>query len=46
MDEFEKGLIETTLLQHHGHLERTAKALNIPRKKLYLRMRKHQLSRP
>ena len=46
MDEFEKGLIETTLLQNHGHLERTAKALNIPRKKLYLRMRKHQLSRP
>jgi DNA-binding NtrC family response regulator len=45
MDEFEKGVIEMALLQNQGHLERTATALNIPRKKLYLRMRKHQVNK-
>jgi two-component system C4-dicarboxylate transport response regulator DctD len=45
MDEFEKGVIEMALLQNQGHLERTATALNIPRKKLYLRMRKHQINK-
>ena len=46
MDQFERGVIETALLQNHGHLERTAEALNIPRKKLYLRMKKYQLNKP
>ena len=45
MDQYEQELIVTSLTQNEGHLERTAQALCIPRKKLYLRMKKHQLSK-
>jgi DNA-binding NtrC family response regulator len=45
VDQFEKEIIETALLQNQGHLEQTAAALNIPRKKLYLRMKKHQIDK-
>lgn len=45
MEQFEKGVIETALMQNKGHLERTASALNIPRKKLYLRMRKYLIDK-
>jgi two-component system C4-dicarboxylate transport response regulator DctD len=45
MDQFEKGIIEMALLQNEGHLERTAAALDIPRKKLYLRMKKHRVNK-
>ena len=45
VDQFEKVIIETALLQNQGHLEQTAAALNIPRKKLYLRMKKHQIDK-
>ncbi|MDC9720642.1 MAG: sigma-54 dependent transcriptional regulator [Gammaproteobacteria bacterium] len=45
IDQFEKSVIEAALSQNHGHLEHTAAALNIPRKKLYLRMKKHQIDK-
>jgi two-component system C4-dicarboxylate transport response regulator DctD len=45
MDHYEQQLIVASLAQNEGHLERTAQALCIPRKKLYLRMKKHQLSK-
>lgn len=43
--DFEKKLIESALEVHHGHIERTANALQIPRKKLYLRMKKYHVRR-
>ena len=46
MDQFEKGIIESALMHNQGHLEHTAAALHIPRKKLYLRMKKHQVLKP
>ena len=45
MDSHEKAVISATLTAHEGHVERTAEALDIPRKKLYLRMKKHDLDR-
>jgi len=42
---YERELISKALSEHRGHIERSAKALGIPRKKLYLRMKKHQLER-
>ena len=45
MDSHEKAVISTALNAHDGQVERTAEALDIPRKKLYLRMKKHGLDR-
>ena len=42
---YECQLISSALLANNGQVELTAKALGIPRKKLYLRMKKHQLER-
>ena len=45
MDSHEKAVISAALNAHEGQVERTAEALDIPRKKLYLRMKKHGLDR-
>ena len=42
---YEREIIVNALKKNAGHLELTAQALKIPRKKLYLRMKKHQLDR-
>ena len=42
---YECDLISTALAEQNGQIELTAKALGIPRKKLYLRMKKYQLER-
>lgn len=42
---YERDLIITALIEQHGQIELTAKMLGIPRKKLYLRMKKHQIER-
>ncbi|MCF4097365.1 sigma-54-dependent transcriptional regulator [Maritalea mediterranea] len=42
---FEKSYIEEALARHHGNVTQTAEALSIPRKKLYLRMKKYGLSK-
>jgi len=43
--DYERGLISKALNEHNGQIELTASALGIPRKKLYLRMKKYQLER-
>lgn len=45
MDNHERALISSALVKHNGHAEKTALALNIPRKKLYLRMKRYGLDR-
>ncbi len=45
LDHHEKHIISNALTQHKGHIENTAAALQIPRKKLYLRMKKYALER-
>lgn len=45
MENHERAFISLALIKHNGHAEKTAKALNIPRKKLYLRMKKYGLDR-
>jgi two-component system C4-dicarboxylate transport response regulator DctD len=45
VEKYEKHLISEMLSANQGHIEHTAKALGIPRKKLYLRMKKYGLSR-
>lgn len=45
LDDYEKDIISMTLKQHSGQAEQTAKALGIPRKKLYLRIKKYDLDR-
>lgn len=42
---YEKEVIINALKTHHGQAEMTAQALGIPRKKLYLRMKKYGLER-
>ncbi len=45
VERFEKGQIARALDRHQGRIEPTAAALAIPRKTLYLRMKKYGLSR-
>ena len=45
MNSHEQSVIIAALTANDGHAERTAEALGIPRKKLYLRMKKHGLDR-
>jgi DNA-binding NtrC family response regulator len=45
MERFEKQAIETALQRHQGQINETAEALSIPRKKLYLKMRKFGLDK-
>lgn len=42
---YEKKIIEDALNFHHGKINDVATYLNIPRKKLYLRMRKYELDK-
>ncbi|PWQ98238.1 sigma-54-dependent transcriptional regulator [Leucothrix pacifica] len=42
---YERAVISAALSKHKGHIENTAQALCIPRKKLYLRMKKYGLER-
>ncbi|MBQ0756006.1 MAG: sigma-54-dependent Fis family transcriptional regulator [Amphritea sp.] len=45
IDNYEREVIAAALATNNGHAELTAEALGIPRKKLYLRMKKHGLER-
>ncbi|MDG3086833.1 sigma-54 dependent transcriptional regulator [Vibrio hannami] len=45
VDNFEKQLIEDALFLHSGKVTEAANHLKIPRKKLYLRMKKHGLEK-
>ncbi|WP_271271656.1 sigma-54-dependent transcriptional regulator [Aliamphritea hakodatensis] len=45
VDSYERELIFAALKANNGHAEQTAGALGIPRKKLYLRMKKYGLER-
>ncbi|CAH0532805.1 C4-dicarboxylate transport transcriptional regulatory protein DctD [Vibrio stylophorae] len=45
VDDYEKRLIEDALFLSAGRVSEAADYLQIPRKKLYLRMRKHQLDK-
>lgn len=45
LEAHEKQIITSALTQNKGHIENTAASLNIPRKKLYLRMKKYALER-
>lgn len=45
IEEFERSVIEEALRNNRGRISQTAAELGIPRKKLYLRMRKYSLSR-
>ncbi len=45
VDQYERDLIIAALTENKGQAELTAQALGIPRKKLYLRMKKHGLER-
>jgi len=45
VDSYEREIIAAALMANNGHAELTAEALGIPRKKLYLRMKKHGLER-
>ncbi|WP_373974072.1 sigma-54 dependent transcriptional regulator [Chitinibacter sp. SCUT-21] len=45
IDEFEKNLIEEALSLFQGKINEAADYLHIPRKKLYLRMKKHDLDK-
>lgn len=42
---YERSLIIAALTANNGHAEQTAQALGIPRKKLYLRLKKYDLER-
>ncbi len=42
---YEREKIITALKANNGQIEQTANALGIPRKKLYLRMKKHRIER-
>lgn len=45
VDDFEKRVIEDALFLHAGRVNEAAKYLQVPRKKLYLRMKKHQINK-
>ncbi len=45
VDDFEKQLIEDALFLHAGRITEAANHLQIPRKKLYLRMKKHGIEK-
>lgn len=45
VDEFERRVIEDTLFLFSGRVTEAASYLGIPRKKLYLRMKKHGLDK-
>ncbi|MDF7667773.1 response regulator [Orbaceae bacterium ESL0727] len=45
IDEYEKNLIINALDLHQGRINEAADYLKIPRKKLYLRMKKHQIDK-
>jgi two-component system C4-dicarboxylate transport response regulator DctD len=45
VDSYEREVIAAALIANKGQAELTAEALGIPRKKLYLRMKKHGLER-
>ncbi|MFM4965131.1 sigma-54-dependent transcriptional regulator [Aeromonas bivalvium] len=45
VEEYEKRIIEDTLFLFSGRVTEAANYLGIPRKKLYLRMKKHQLDK-
>ncbi len=45
VDDFEKQLIEDALFLHAGRVTDAANHLQIPRKKLYLRMKKHAIEK-
>ncbi|BBB24698.1 sigma-54-dependent transcriptional regulator [Amphritea japonica] len=45
IDSYEREIISAALMANKGQAELTAEALGIPRKKLYLRMKKHGLER-
>ncbi|MEN8191133.1 MAG: sigma-54 dependent transcriptional regulator [Thermodesulfobacteriota bacterium] len=45
LESYEKKIIVDELTRHDGRVGETARALSIPRKKLYLRMRKYGLER-
>ncbi|MGY0614595.1 sigma-54-dependent transcriptional regulator [Vibrio sp. FJH11] len=45
VDDFEKQLIEDALFLHSGRISDAASHLQIPRKKLYLRMKKHGIEK-
>ena len=45
MEEYEKRVIEDTLFLFSGRVSEAASYLGIPRKKLYLRMKKHNLEK-
>lgn len=45
VDDFEKQIIEDALFLHSGKVTEAAVYLQIPRKKLYLRMKKHDIDK-
>ena len=45
VDEYERQIITEALNIHQGRINEVAEYLQIPRKKLYLRMRKYGLSK-
>lgn len=45
VDEYEKELIEDALFLHSGRVSDVADYLRVPRKKLYLRMKKHSIDK-
>lgn len=45
VDDFEKGVIEDALFLHSGRVSDAADYLQVPRKKLYLRMKKHAIDK-
>ncbi|MNH43911.1 Bacterial regulatory protein, Fis family [compost metagenome] len=45
VEEYEKRVIEDTLFLFSGRVSEAASYLGIPRKKLYLRMKKHNLEK-
>ncbi|MEL7293418.1 MAG: sigma-54 dependent transcriptional regulator [Pseudomonadota bacterium] len=45
VDDYEKGVIEDALFLHSGRVSDAASYLQVPRKKLYLRMKKHAIDK-
>ncbi|MGC9458748.1 sigma-54-dependent transcriptional regulator [Vibrio genomosp. F10] len=45
VDDYEKGVIEDALFLHSGRVSDAASYLQVPRKKLYLRMKKHGIDK-
>ncbi|EKF19166.1 sigma-54-dependent transcriptional regulator [Nitratireductor pacificus] len=45
LDAFERRLLDEALRRTNGHMQQAADLLGVPRKKLYLRLRKHGLER-